>query len=77
MTLQDRRELEPIREMQPNGSFLWYAIHPITKERVEIDPDQHWFWTDEWQAGERQVDEDLQEGRYEDFDDMESFLESI
>jgi len=23
---------------------------------VERDPDQWWFWTPEWQAGERQVD---------------------
>jgi hypothetical protein len=27
------------------------------------DDDQAWFWTEEWQAGERQVDEDIAAGR--------------
>jgi len=28
-----------------------------------IDADQAWFWSEEWQKGERQVDEDLRAGR--------------
>ena len=28
-----------------------------------IDADQAWFWTPEWQAGEREVEEDLRAGR--------------
>jgi len=28
-----------------------------------IDADQAWFWTPEWQKGEREVDEDLRAGR--------------
>ena len=28
-----------------------------------IDADQAWFWTREWQEGEREVDEDLRGGR--------------
>ncbi len=27
------------------------------------DPEQWWFWTDEWQAGEREADEDIAAGR--------------
>jgi hypothetical protein len=77
LTKEDAPESGLIREARADGSVVWYAIHPITKERVEIDPDQRWFWTPEWQAGERQVDEDLQSGNYEDFDDMESFINSL
>src|SRR5438874_2174149 len=29
-----------------------------------IDPDQAWFWTPEWQAKEREADEDYAAGRY-------------
>ncbi len=29
----------------------------------EIDPDTAYFWTREWQAGEREADEDIREGR--------------
>ena len=28
-----------------------------------IDADQAWFWTPEWQGGEREVDEDIRAGR--------------
>ena len=28
-----------------------------------IDADQAWFWSPEWQAGERDVDEDIRAGR--------------
>jgi hypothetical protein len=28
----------------------------------EIDPDQLWFWTPEWQAKEREVDESIRRG---------------
>jgi hypothetical protein len=43
------------------------AVGGISKlvQRVvvgEIDPDQLWFWTPEWQAKEREVDERLARG---------------
>lgn len=41
---------------------------------ADRDPDQAWFWTPEWQAGERQADEDLQTGAYKDFDTMDDFI---
>ena len=28
-----------------------------------IDADQAWFWTPEWQKGEREADEDIKAGR--------------
>lgn len=41
---------------------------------VERDPDQAWFWTPEWQAGERQADEDLRPVNFDDFDTMDDFI---
>jgi AbrB family looped-hinge helix DNA binding protein len=32
--------------------------------QLSIDRSQAWFWTPEWQAGEREADEDLREGRF-------------
>jgi hypothetical protein len=29
---------------------------------VELNPDQAWFWTEEWQAGERAIDRDIAAG---------------
>lgn len=34
------------------------------------DPDQAWFWTDEWQAKEREAQEDIDAGRVEDASDF-------
>ncbi len=42
-----------------------------------IDPDQAWFWTEEWQAAERRVDEDLAAGRYKDFATMDDFIADL
>jgi hypothetical protein len=28
-----------------------------------VDADQAWFWTDSWQAGEREASEDIAAGR--------------
>jgi hypothetical protein len=66
-----------LREQAPDGSERWYAVHPKTGLRVEIAPQQTWFWTPEWQARERQADEDLAHGRYEVFDDLDSFIDSL
>lgn len=51
------------------------AYHP--RPPLETDPDQAWFWTEEWQAGEREADADLEAGRVRHFPDSESFLASL
>lgn len=40
----------------------------------KLDPDQAWFWTDEWQAGEREVDEELKAGNAVRFDSDDAFI---
>jgi antitoxin MazE len=40
----------------------------------EIDPDQAWFWTPEWQQGEREVDAELAAGLGTHYDSDEEFL---
>lgn len=44
---------------------------------LDVDSDQAWFWTEEWQAGERKVDEHIREGNVETFDTIEDFLNSL
>lgn len=47
---------------------------PVAKVHA-IDPDQAWFWTPEWQAKEREVDEDTAAGIPDRvFDSGEEFL---
>ena len=42
-----------------------------------IDADQAWFWTPEWQAMEREADEDVAAGRVERFESDEEFLAAL
>ncbi len=45
--------------------------------QVLVDRSQAYFWTERWQEGERETDEDLRAGRYKDFDDIKSLLEEL
>lgn len=45
--------------------------------QVVIERSQRYFWTERWQKGEQEADEDLRDGRYKDFDDIESLLEEL
>ena len=42
-----------------------------------IDASQAWFWTPEWQAGEREADADIAAGRVERFESDEEFLAAL
>lgn len=45
-----------------------------------IDADQAWFWTPEWQAGERAADDDIKAGRvsgpFKTMDELKRHLEA-
>jgi bifunctional DNA-binding transcriptional regulator/antitoxin component of YhaV-PrlF toxin-antitoxin module len=48
-------------------------LHPT----VPVPAENAWFWTDRWQAMEREAAEDIAEGRTVTFDDVESFLADL
>lgn len=59
----------------PNGAF-WSRV----MRGMAIIPDildQAYFWTSTWQAWEEEADKDLREGRYTDFDDINSLLRDL
>jgi hypothetical protein len=39
--------------------------------------DQSWFWTDEWQTRYREAKEDLRQGRFKDFENVEDLLRDL
>jgi len=41
------------------------------------DPDQWWFWTPEWQAGERRASADIKAGRTVRYESDEEFLAAL
>jgi AbrB family looped-hinge helix DNA binding protein len=49
----------------------------LLRPQKVIDPSQWWYWTPEWQAGEREADAELAAGRGETFNSAEEFLEAL
>ena len=49
----------------------------LMKPKKLIDASQAWFWTEEWQAGEREASEDIARGRLSEVMDSEEFLRSL
>ena len=45
--------------------------------QIAVNRTQAYFWTRRWQEGEREVDDDLIEGRYEDFSSMEDLIADL
>lgn len=48
----------------------------ITKLQT-VDPEDRWFWTDEWQEGERQAAADFAAGRSTFYESTEAFLAAL
>src|SRR5713226_8688900 len=47
------------------------------RPRVSAPADQAWFWTSEWQRGERRVDEHIAGGEIEISKDADQFVRDI
>jgi hypothetical protein len=64
------------------SSFVTVVLDTVSKTNVRLEKrqprlDQAWFWTSEWQAREREADEDLAAGRYDDFETIDDFIENL
>jgi AbrB family looped-hinge helix DNA binding protein len=49
----------------------------VLRPQKLVDRDQAWYWSPEWQAAERQSDEDLETGRYDDFETMDDMVADL
>jgi AbrB family looped-hinge helix DNA binding protein len=45
--------------------------------KIAIDRAQAYFWSQRWQQGELETQTDLQQGRYQDFENMDDFIRSL
>lgn len=51
------------------------VLHPL--KTLTIPADQAWFWTEEWQKGEREAEEDINAGRLYEMSDPADLLKPI
>jgi antitoxin PrlF len=49
----------------------------LLRPRKVIDATQAWFWSPEWQAGEREADADRDAGRVESFSSEGEFIDAL
>ncbi len=62
------------------GDYLDVSIHEgeiILKVKKLIDKNQAWFWTNRWQQGEREANEDIQAGRTYRFSDADEAIKFL
>lgn len=44
---------------------------------VTIPNDQAWYWTEQWQEWEKEVDEALNKGEYKDFENVDDLIQEL
>ena len=51
--------------------------HLVLVPKQLIDKDQTWFWTKEWQATEREAEDDLRAGQVKEFDTLDEMIADL
>lgn len=49
----------------------------LLKPRISVDAGQVWFWSRKWQEGEKEADQDLEEGRVRRFESVKDLTREI
>jgi AbrB family looped-hinge helix DNA binding protein len=49
----------------------------VLRPKKLVDASQAWFWTEEWQAGERRASEDIRTGKTSPSTNANEFLDSL
>ena len=65
------------RELSHTTTVTFKPVIPELKRPKHVPKDEEWFWSEEWQKGERAVNEDLKAGRYKVFDGVEALIADL
>ena len=49
----------------------------LIKPAKLVDPSQAYFWTKEWQAGEREAEKDIRKGRIKKFKSVKELMDDL
>ena len=75
--LSAKKKIKAIQDDMVNSTGLTRAEVDVAAKVGLIDSDQRYWWTEEWQEGEREVERDIREGRTETFETQEEFLAAL
>lgn len=72
-----KAELHDLVDRLPEGAVDGAAIMLGEISAGRIDPEQAWYWTREWQAKEREADDDRTAGHVSRYASDEDFLTAL
>lgn len=75
--LQELRRLSTAQKLHAIELLAHDLAQSFPADADERDPEQAWFWTPEWQAKEREADDAIAQGNYQDFDSADDFINSL
>ena len=75
--LSAKQKIKAIQEDMITSTGLTGPEADVAVKAGLIDPDQKYWWTEEWQEGEREVERDIKEGRTETFETPEEFRAAL
>ncbi len=72
-----RHKIEAIQKDLKSAKGLTEAEAKVALKVGLIDPEQRWWWTEEWQRGERKAQQDIDRNRVDEFKSPEDLLKSL
>lgn len=72
-----KTELHELVESLPENTLDGAAVLLRSLSDGRIDPDQAWFWTPDWLAGELEADRDAKSGAGEVYEDADAFKAAL
>lgn len=72
-----KAELHQLVDSLPEDAVNGAAIMLGEIGAGRIDPEQAWYWTREWQAKEREANDDRAAGRFTRYETDEDFLTAL
>ena len=72
-----KQKIQAIQKDLEHSTGLTLEETDVAAKAGLIDPDQKYWWLEEWQEGEREVERNYREGNFEVFDNAQDFLKSL
>lgn len=79
-TITIGKEVRKLLHLADEGDIFEMIVEDgriILEPKKLIPADQAWYWTDEWQAAEREAHEDIKAGRTKRFDTVNDLMQDL
>ena len=74
---RSKKKIAAIKKDLANSRGLTAEEADVAAKTGLIDPEQKYWWLEEWQKGEREAEKDIKAGRVETFESPEAFRKAL